>query len=140
MRFPSSKTSSGDVGFHALWEEAKLNIITELRLGVHPVLLQQEFEDELYGPVASQQHGTIDSLSLKMLTNLRNAGQFDDMPGLREYQRKRDDPVWLARFEVQMCEMFDNRYMGQFGTNVEISRKLGNTSHSVYLWIKLMPW
>lgn len=125
LKFPRSGFSSRNAGIRAIWEEAKLNIITQLRLGIHPVLLQQELDGEQYAH-SDWQHQDVNDFSTKILANLRRAGQFDDLPSLGEYQREMGDEIWLARYEAKMYEKFGRRdLISQFGMDTQLSRKIG---------------
>ena len=97
----------------------------ELRMGLHPVVLERQINSELL-----DNNNRYAELCLRygqrILRNLRNARQFNGLPTYDQFEQFSLFQSGLARFEMMMYTRFrDFSVVDRYGGDIDIARDIG---------------
>ena len=107
------------------WGEAEIFVISKLRLGNHPVMIERSCLNMICETNDPRRIQYLDNIC-RILENLRHSGQFRDLPNYNEFRRIETHTVELAKFGVMMRGRFaDGNRLRRYGMDDEMVREIG---------------
>ncbi|KAE9381932.1 hypothetical protein N431DRAFT_506598, partial [Stipitochalara longipes BDJ] len=110
----------------AAWAEAEVFVVQQLRMGIHPGLLEREIDAELLMIDRTGYRSECLRCAWRILTNLRNTGQFDGLPTVRQFEQIRLLRPGRASYEIMMYDRFRNfDIVTRYGGDIDMARDIG---------------
>ncbi|KUJ09383.1 uncharacterized protein LY89DRAFT_741097 [Mollisia scopiformis] len=107
------------------WAEAELFILSKLRMGFHPEVIDSEICSEILSNEGSDYKTMFLKYARRILVNLRTSSILGHVPTIAEYNVIAIVQDQRVRFQMMMYERLqDSRLVNQYGMDDEIAREL----------------